>query len=167
MCQIGPLIHHPQCRSRPVPQTIFSIWRKILFSGSNPNFYSVIAIKFCTCHDSCAVVAWAKFCSNKMDENRITAWWNSRYIWVTAGNSVKWTSGSVFCRCPSKIFANEWKHCIHKIFPLNTSRPRQHGRHFTDDTFKCIFLNENVGISIKISLKIVQKGPSNNIPALV
>ena len=30
-----------------------------------------------------------------------------------------------------------------------------------------IFLNENVRISIKISLKFVPKGPNNNIPALV
>ena len=46
-------------------------------------------------------------------------------------------------------------------------RPRQHGRHFADDTFKRIFLNENIGISIKISLMFVHKGPINNIPALV
>ena len=51
-----------------------------------------------------------------------------------------------------------------KIF--NTLRPRQDGRHFPDDIFKCIFLNENVWISIKISLKFVPKGPINNIPAL-
>ena len=50
---------------------------------------------------------------------------------------------------------------------VNTLRPRQNGRHFADDTFKRIFLNENVRISIKISLKFVPKGPINNIPALV
>ena len=50
---------------------------------------------------------------------------------------------------------------------FNTLRPRQNGRRFTDDTFKCIFLNENVRISIKISLKFVPRGPINNIPALV
>ena len=50
---------------------------------------------------------------------------------------------------------------------INTLRPRQNGRHFTDDTFKCIFLNENIRISIKISLKFVSKGPINSIPALV
>ena len=50
---------------------------------------------------------------------------------------------------------------------VNTLRPRQDGRHFPDDIFKCIFLNENVLISIKISLKFVSKGPMNNIPALV
>ena len=27
---------------------------------------------------------------------------------------------------------------------LNTLRPRQNGRHFADDTCKCIFFNENV-----------------------
>ena len=41
------------------------------------------------------------------------------------------------------------------------------GRHFPDDTFECIFLNENVIILIKISLKFVAIGPINNIPALV
>ena len=50
---------------------------------------------------------------------------------------------------------------------LNTLWPRQNGRHFADDIFKCIFLNENVSIAIKISLKFVPKGPINNIPALV
>ena len=50
---------------------------------------------------------------------------------------------------------------------VNTLRPRQNGRHFADDTFKRIFLNENVGISIKISLKFVPKGPIYNIPALI
>ena len=50
---------------------------------------------------------------------------------------------------------------------VNTLRPRQNGRRFADDTFKHIFLNENVRISIKISLKFVPKGPINNIPALV
>ena len=50
---------------------------------------------------------------------------------------------------------------------INTLRPRQNGRHFPDDIFKCIFLNENVWIPVKISLKYVTKGPINNIPALV
>ena len=34
---------------------------------------------------------------------------------------------------------------------LNSLRPRQNGRHFADDTFKRIFLNEIVRISLKIS----------------
>ena len=50
---------------------------------------------------------------------------------------------------------------------VNTLKQRQDGRYFADDVLKCIFLNENVLISIKISLKLVPKGPINNIPALV
>ena len=50
---------------------------------------------------------------------------------------------------------------------LNPLRPRQNGRHFPDDIFKYIFLDENVRISLKISLKFVPKVPINNIPALV
>ena len=50
---------------------------------------------------------------------------------------------------------------------INTLRPRQNGRHFPDDIFKWIFLNENVWISINISLNFVPRGPINNIPTLV
>ena len=49
---------------------------------------------------------------------------------------------------------------------VNTLRPRQDGRHFPDDIFKCIFLNENISISIKILQKVIPKGQINNIPAL-
>ena len=45
--------------------------------------------------------------------------------------------------------------------------PRVNGRHFADDTLKRIFMNENVRISINISLKFVPNGLMNNIPALV
>ena len=55
--------------------------------------------------------------------------------------------------------------CFHIFF--NSLRPRQNGRHFTDNTVKYIFVNENVLISIKISLKFVPMGPINNIHALV
>ena len=38
---------------------------------------------------------------------------------------------------------------------------------FTDNILKRIFLNENIRISIKFSLKFVAKGPADNILALV
>ena len=50
---------------------------------------------------------------------------------------------------------------------LNILTPRQNGRHFPDDIFEHIFLNENIWISIKISSKFVPKGLINNIPVLV
>ena len=49
----------------------------------------------------------------------------------------------------------------------NTLTPKENGGHFADDIFKCIFLNENAWIPVKISLEFVPKGPINNIPALV
>ena len=61
--------------------------------------------------------------------------------------------------CPSTAF---WSDDI-----INTLRPRQNGRHFTNNIFNCIFLNENVSISIRISLKFVPKSLNNNIPTLV
>ena len=48
-------------------------------------------------------------------------------------------------------------HCV------NTLRPRQNRCHFTDNILNCIFLNENVWIS----LKFVLQGLINNISALV
>ena len=56
---------------------------------------------------------------------------------------------------------------ITPCFCLNTLRPKQNGRCFPDDIFKYIFLNENVGISLMISLKFIPKVRINNIPALV
>ena len=43
----------------------------------------------------------------------------------------------------------------------------QNCRHFADDIFKRIFLNENMWISLKISLKFIPKVQINNIPASV
>ena len=61
-----------------------------------------------------------------------------------------------------KSFINPSGPCYNMriVFPgigipmINTLRPRQDGRYFADDVLKCIFLNENVWISL-------------NIPALV
>ena len=50
---------------------------------------------------------------------------------------------------------------------VNTLRPRQDGRHFPDDIFKYIFLNENAQIFIKISPMFVPKDSIDNIPTLV
>ena len=80
-----------------------------------------------------------------------------------------------FAYCTSKdlctysrfVVFRHWSILPIALSAFDTLRPRQHGRHFADDTFKRIFLNENVIISIKISLKFVPKGPINNIPALV
>ena len=48
-----------------------------------------------------------------------------------------------------------------------THEAETNSRNFPDDIFISIFLNANVLISIRISLKFVLKGQINNIPALV
>ena len=50
---------------------------------------------------------------------------------------------------------------------VNSSPLGQNGRHFTDDIFECIFLNENEWISLKISVKFVPNVRINNIPVSV
>ena len=72
--------------------------------------------------------------------------------WITLANASELADARVYFERPARV---------------NTLRPRQDGRHFPDDILKCIFLNENVWISIKISLKFIPKGPINNIQALV
>ena len=86
-------------------------------------------------------------------------WWMAcGWICWTGRQAITWTSAEQDLWCHSYEVTSPW---------VNSLRPRQNGRHFADDIFKCIFLNENVWISIKISLKFVPKGPINNIPALV
>ena len=61
-----------------------------------------------------------------------------------------------------------WIYLIQNSWHMfNTWRPRQNGRHVSDDIFKDIFLNEIVWILFKISLKFVPKVQIDNIPALV
>ena len=98
--------------------------------------------------------------------------------------------GIYICTCIYGVFKRVWETkcywCLGQIFEsqcilepmnllsphihipsVNTLRPRQNDRHFTDDTFKRIFLNEDVRIAISISLKFVPRGPIYNCPALV
>ena len=50
---------------------------------------------------------------------------------------------------------------------VHTLRPRKKDRHFSNDIFKCIFLNENIWIFTDISLKLISKGQINNKASLV
>ena len=73
----------------------------------------------------------------------------------------------MLCHHVLSFYLCGWQDTSVYIVALNTLRPRQDGRYFAGDIFKCIFLNENVLISIKISLKFVPKDQINNIQALV
>ena len=70
--------------------------------------------------------------------------------------------GLVWCGYKETPVERLWR----RVCEFNTLRPRQNGRHFTAYTFKCVFLNENMRISINISLKFVLKGPIDIILSL-
>ena len=84
---------------------------------------------------------------NCFSNDMMVLWWWLLYYWPFS----------------SKIFIIQ-NLCLNGI---NSSPPVQHGRHFADDAFKCIFVKEKVCILIQTSLNIVSKGPIDNIPALV
>ena len=50
---------------------------------------------------------------------------------------------------------------------IDRLRLRENGRHFADDSYKCILLNENFKISYEISLKYVPYGIIDNLATLV
>ena len=89
-----------------------------------------------------------------LGHNELTKCWTGDLTW-----DLTWTQTEAHLRLTWIV---TWD-----LSQFNTLRSRQDGRHFPDDIFKCIFLNENVWILIKISLKFVPKVPINNIPALV
>ena len=82
-----------------------------------------------------------------------------RAIKCAAGRQAPHTTDAC-AEVAAEVVTTEITHCH-----ITTLRPRQNGRHFPYDVFKCIFLN--VHISVKIFPKFLPKGPLNNIPALV
>ena len=92
--------------------------------------------------------------------------------WIRDYGSKKLIYGSVLkmaiilCRVYAWLMSPQG-YTVSTLLALNTLRPRRNEQHFADDIFKRIFFNENDWISIKISLKVVPKGPIKNIPVLV
>ena len=94
---------------------------------------------------------------------------NIKQLWIKYGSHsnkrnskswcYKWVNGGLLCNI--NLTRYKWGMVV------NSLRPRKNGRSFADDTFKRIFLTENVWILIKIPLKFVPKGLINNNPALV
>ena len=75
--------------------------------------------------------------------------------WLSLGLSTLWGTISISRVQCSYLLPN-----IHL-----THWGRDKSCHFADDIFKLFFLNENVWILIKITLKFVSKGQINNNPA--
>ena len=99
------------------------------------------------------------------------------YFWTSPKQVSSWRYVNIFmffkteCIVFFVMVADKWV-SLHRVgqgsrFNIDTLRQRQTRRHFADDTFNCIFLNENARITIEISLKFVPTDPIDNIPALV
>ena len=125
-------------------------WNSLCF---NYELDDPIRSQICACHDSWAVMTCAKLWSDWIIIIHVTGTWMFARFGLWAHK-----------RVVSWVLVHSQADTYHNI---NTLRPRQNGRHFPDDIFKWIFLNENVWISINISLKFVPRGSINNIPTLV
>ena len=103
----------------------------------------------------------------------------ARPVSVTMNSNTGWKCWPCLRTTPSHRYQTisteftEYYHCcLNTVFfsiqkRVNKLRPRQNGRYSADDIFKCIFMNGNVWIVIKMSLNFFSKGRSNNIPAVV
>ena len=97
-------------------------------------------------------------------QTRYTTQYRHSENWCISGHHWTYTS----CFEETKLYISISVYSSTRVLLIfNPLRPRRNRRHFTDDIFKCILLNETVLILIKISLKLISKGPINNIPALV
>ena len=73
----------------------------------------------------------------------------------------------------SYVFVSDRVNCVQVSVLLSTRQlhlihpPGQNGRHFADDSSRCIFVNEKFCSLITISLNFVAKGPIDNKPALI
>ena len=86
---------------------------------------------------------------------------NAYQLYIASTPSRFWPSSASACFVWISLWGGTTWHDV------NTLRPRQNGRHFSDDIFKCIFLNKNMWISIKISLQFLPKSPINNVRTLI
>ena len=92
----------------------------------------------------------------------------------------QWTASSSFQVIDCRMYAKIWAIMIRPLCLYNNYKANngillvEHietetklSPFFADDISKCILLNQNVWISLKISRKFVPKDRINNIPALV
>ena len=91
----------------------------------------------------------------------------SEVLWLSPNGCFTRNAKEIYAWYESKNFRFHIRAASPRGYWVCTLRPRQNGHYFPDDIFKCIFLNENIRISTKISLKLVPNVPINNITALV
>ena len=109
---------------------------------------------------------WATFIGSHLTRDPtsspvLTMWWNWELTLVTNfGNPC--TNGYQSC-----YWSSRWIAPVDIIIASNGEHLTHWGRDKIAAIFKCIFVNENVWISLQIWLKVFPKVPINNIPAMV
>ena len=90
------------------------------------------------------------------------------YVFRKYDNTVIITTTLVFIR-GDDYYPEYFREYFHRrwFLTLNTLKPRQIVRHFPDDIFKCLFMNENDRISDTIWLKFPPMGVIDNNTTLV
>ena len=120
--------------------------------------------------DSLATYVWVCVCMIKVGNSGAVTWWSKPQAQVCLSVWIDLFKGLILSWAPKPkaqglgplIYGYVVCLCV-----LNTLRPRQNRCHSADDIFKCMFLNKNGWISIKLSLKFVPKGLINNVPSLL
>ena len=91
--------------------------------------------------------------------------WSQHWFWQWHG--AIWQQDITWSSVDTDLWYHKASLCHSELTHLvNSLRLWQTDHHFAE-VFKCIFLNENVWISLEISLKFVPKVWNNNIPGLV
>ena len=106
--------------------------------------------------------AWINAWVNNREAGHLRCHCTHYDVIVTMRKNFNYTHHHTALKCILIFHENDWAHKGLTHLP-----PGQNGRHFSDDIFKCIFMNETFCILIRISLTFVPKDPINNIPALV
>ena len=105
----------------------------------------------------------------------IDAWWHMYVSNNSVYKLVNMLGRMITASTIVILFTNWWRisaasmlsNALLRLLVSNALGPGQNGLHFPDEIFKCIFVNENIWILIKVSLNFVPYGKINNISALV
>ena len=86
------------------------------------------------------------------------------WIWLFKRQRIRYENINRQCVFRTRIWHthSETKRNKSPCILFNILTPRQNGHRFADDIYKCIFLNANLWISIKLSLKFVPIIGSDN-----
>ena len=165
ICQGKVTGRFPPKGQAPVPLTIFrsnSKFDQIFFFFFPQNFILINSTKICKALIQ-NVLNWSQW--NFAHVTTVTLSWRMQNFVVIVDINVE-LEHSNFCRISNSIEISLVGQAsailtfdVFMLMPchFNTLRPRQNGGYFADDFLRCIFLNENAWILLKIPLRFVPR----------